>query len=226
VLSGAVGGLGLPFYGVTMNRLSAWPPFVYQLASGALLTGSWLILPALLAFGGRSIANWGTERRCAMLPQVFATPLPTEAFVRGRWLAAVLIGLVRAVPVPLGFLLALMVVAERTELPVYVAQGVWLATLGLVLSAGLAGSAQDTSIQLEDLFCSGCLAVYAVMVEGALFLWQWTQAPVALNGVADRSGLVVFAWCLVPVNLLLTYGVYRRAVADIAFLRRKESEYE
>jgi len=225
-LSGAVGSMGLPFYGIASRGPSTLPPFLYQLASGALLTGSWLVLPALLAYGGRAIANWGTERRCAMLPQVFATPLPTEAFVLGRWFAAVLVGLVRAVPVPLGFLLALMVVAERAELPVYVAQGVWLATLGLVLSAGLAGSAQDTSIQLEDLFCSGCLAVYTVMVEGALFLWQWTQAPVGLNGVADRSGLVIYAWSMAPLNLLITYGVYRRAVADIAFLRRKESEYE
>lgn len=225
-LSVAVGGMGLPFYGIATRGASTLPPFVYQFATGALLIGSWLILPALLAFGGRSIANWGTERRCAMLPQVFATPLPTEAFVRGRWFAAVLVGLVRAIPVPLGFLLALQVVAERAELPVYVAQGVWLTSLGLVLSAGLAGSAQDTSIQLEDLFCSGCLAVYTVMVEGALFLWQWTQAPVGVSGIPDRSGLVVFAWCLAPLNLLITYGVYRRAVADIAFLRRKESEYE
>lgn len=225
-LSGAVGSMGLPFYGVAGRGSTLLPPFVSQLASGTLLIGSWLILPALLAYGGRAISNWGTERRCAMLPQIFATPLSAEAFVRGRWFAAVLVGLVRALPVPLGFLLALLVVAERAELPVYVAQGVWLTTLGLILSAGLAGSAQDTSIQLEDLFCSGCLAVYAVMVEGALFLWQWAQAPVGANGVADRSGLVVYAWSMVPLNLLLTYGVYRRAVADIAFLRRKESEYE
>jgi hypothetical protein len=225
-LSGVVGSLGLPFYGLPGRGSAGLPPFAYQWATGTLLLGSWLILPALLAYGGRAIANWGTERRCAMLPQIFATPLPTEAFVRGRWLAAVLIGVVRAVPVPLGFLLALLLVAERAELPVYVAQGVWLASLGLILSAGLAGSAQDTSIQLEDLFCSGCLAVYAVMVEGALFLWQWAQAPVTPSGVADRSGLVVYAWSMVPLNLLLTWGVYRRAVADIAFLRRKESEYE
>jgi hypothetical protein len=223
LLAGAVGGIGLPFYGMSGAAASIWPPVVYRWATGVMLAGSWLILPAMLAYGGRALANWGTERRCVTLPQVFATPLPTEAFVRGRWLAAVLVGLVRALPVPVAILLALGVVAEAREIPMYVAQGVWLASLGLVLSVGLAGSAQDTSIQLEDLFCSGCLAVYVVMVEGLLYLWLWTQAPL-VGGAPDRSGLVLYSWWMTPLNGVVTYLVYWRAVADIALLRRRETE--
>jgi hypothetical protein len=189
----------------------------------AIAVSSWMMLPALLAYGGRSLASWGTERRCSTLLQVFASPLATETVVRGRWTAAVLVGLVRSLPAPLLFLAGLFVVASPGEILFHLGLGVWLATLGLILSAGLAGSAQDTAVALEDLFCSGCVAVYVVMAEGALFLWLWTQAPL-LNGSPDRSGLLQFAWLMTPVNLAATYFVYRRAVSDIGFLRRKETE--
>lgn len=221
LLTVAVTGVGQPFLGAATG--SVWSPTVQRLAMGAITVSSWLMLPALLAYGGRALASWGTERRCVTLLQVFASPLTTETVVRGRWIAAVLVGLVRSSPVPLFFLAGLLIVASPGEILFHVGQGIWLATLGLILSAGLAGSAQDTAVALEDLFCAGCVAVYLVMVEGALYLWLWTQAPV-LNGAPDQSGLLLYAWGMVPLNLIATYFVYRRAVSDIGFLRRKETE--
>lgn len=223
LLTVAMTGAGAPFLGAPVAPGGGGSSLAQRLALSAIAVSSWLMLPALLAYGGRSLASWGTERRCSTLLQVFASPLATETVVRGRWIAAVLVGLARSLPAPLIFLAGLLVVGSPGEILFHLGLGFWLATLGLILSAGLAGSAQDTAVALEDLFCAGCVAVYVVMAEGALFLWLWTQAPL-VNGTPDRTALLAFAWTLTPLNLAATYLVYRRAVADIGYLRRKETE--
>ena len=111
---------------------------------------------------------------------------------------------------------------EGDGIGIALAQGGWLASLGLVMSAGLAGSAQ-TTVRLADLLCAGCLGVYVVMVEGVWFMWLWTQAPI-IAGAVDRSDLLGFSLAMLPVNAVFTALIYRRAVADVELMRRKETE--
>lgn len=217
-----LGSLAAPLVGINRTANPNLDPWLQNAGSGALLLGSWFILPALLAYGGRSLSMWGTERRCSTLVQVFTTPLSTEAVVRGRWGAALLVGVTRALPIPLSFLVGLFLAAGGRDLEIFLAQGVWLASLGLVLSAGLAGSAQ-TTVEVKDLFCAGCLAVYTVMIEGAMFMWRWTHLDFVANQL-DRTPLAFFSLQFVPVNLVIAWFVFRRAVQDIESLREREAE--
>lgn len=220
--SALLGAMAAPLVGVTRAGNPNLSPWLRNTGAGALLLGSWFILPALLAYGGRSLAMWGTERRCTTLVQIFTTPLTTEALVRGRWGAALIVGVARALPIPLSFLGGLMLVANGRDLEVFLAQGLWLASMGLVLSAGLAGSAQN-SVEVKDLFCAGCLAVYTVMLEGVMFMWKWTQVEY-IGTYLDRSPLALFSLQMVPVNLVIAWLVFRRSVHDIESLREREAE--
>jgi hypothetical protein len=192
--------------------------FLRQMAAVAVILGFWLAVPAVLTFGARASALWQMERRVNTLSQLLASPLPAETVIRGRWAAALMVGVARNSPALVAFLLGLFVISSGRGLPLALALATWLASLGLVLSAGFAGAARPVE-SLRELGSAVCLSVYVLLGEGL-------GLALVMNHTTGEVGLTLMTYslCMAPVNLLLTYGIYRRAIADLEALRKRDFE--
>jgi hypothetical protein len=200
---------------------SSGVPFTSQLAAGSSLLGTWFVIPVLLAIGGGALTHWHTERRCDTLSQLFSTPISCETVVRGRWSAALVTALPRTLPAAALFYFGAATTTPPDTMAFVNLAALWLATLGLVLSAGLAGTAQ-TSIRAADLLCAGCLAIYVIVGEGLVYLWKWSWSPTVL-GQLDYLDLATYLVWTIPLNAVLTCALHHRAVADIEAMRRIEA---
>jgi hypothetical protein len=221
-----VGGLSLvPFAGFMAGSWGSrgpWQQILAQVVGVTLLIGFWVAVPALLTYGSRSLAHWQAERRQDTLGQLFSSPLSTEQLVRGRWGAALLVGCARNMPVVIAFTLALFATGQWPAVRVCLALGLWLASMGLVLSAGFSGAAAQIT-NTRELGSAVCLAIYVLLAEGLGLAWTLSNLP---QFVASGIQFIMLSYTLLltPVNVLLTWLVYRRALMDVEYLRRRDLE--
>jgi hypothetical protein len=215
----------LPFVG-TLGPVggpgSVWGQVLARVAELALVLGFWLVIPSLLTFGARALALWQEERRCNTLSQLFSSPIGTRTVVHGRWAAAVLVGLARTLPVLVIFLIGPLIALDGRGLDVCLSLGAWLTSMGLVMSAGFAGAARRVD-RIADLGLAVCLSVYVLLAEGLGLaiavnnLPRWTIDSI-------RTLLIAYSWTMAPINLVLTYLIYRRSIADLEAYRKQDLE--
>jgi hypothetical protein len=191
--------------------------FVGQAAAAAILLGFWIVVPGLLYFGGRGMTYWQVERRQNTLLQLLASPLPSRTLLLGRWAASVLVGLSRLAPFLAAFLVGVGITTEGRGFSDTVPAGLWLASMGLVLSAGFAGSVRKLDTP-ADLGAAVCIAVYVVLAEGFGLASLANQAP-SFGSIEFSGMLCVYSLAMAPLNVLLTYFVYRRGLADLEWAR-------
>jgi hypothetical protein len=170
----------------------------------------------------QSLTQWHAERRQETLPQLFQSPLPTRALVNGRWLAALLVGITRVVPTSLLFLFGYLVIVGSNGLGTVLATGLWLLSLGLVLSIGCAGAARRVT-KARDLLTVLPLALAVLIVEGIGLSQVLSELPVR-TGMDIREVMQAFTLGMSVLNLLLTGLLYHRAVTDLERQRRQDLE--
>jgi len=187
----------------------------------ALTMSVWLGLPALLTLGSRAHQQWQAERRANTLSQLAMTPLSSAAIVRGRWGASLLVGATQVAPLFLVFLVGLSVFENDEGRLRALITACWVGTLGVVLSAGMAGAARPRLSPLGGVFSAVGLATLVVGAEFAGTIFLVTHIlPNSSSSEAIYACWLVFTL----LNCVLTLFVYRRAIADIEIYRARDLE--
>jgi hypothetical protein len=202
----------------------SWLGLLFQVGLMAFLAGFFVSIPALLGLGGRAINNWQAERQANTLPQLLTSPLPSDAVVKGRWAAALLVGAARNLPLVgtyvFGFTVLHLNGAMRgTDTMLCIA--LWLLSLGVLLSAGCASAFRQV-IRLQDLGSATLLSVWLLLAEGAGLAFAINNQSL----FTEDLGALIRGYCLLmaPLNAALTAFIYRRGVAGLEALRRAEIE--
>lgn len=202
--------------GVTFLQL------LYQSAGVASLLGFSAAVPCLLTIGSQAVVQWQAERRQQTFSQLFQSPISSHDLLLGRWIAALLVGTTRALPVVLLFLASYGLLSRGNGLPTILAIGAWLLSLGLVLSIGCAGAARRVT-HIRDLLAPMPLAVGILLAEGLALSLVLAWLP---DRLYVEMGELIRAYSLgmSGLNLGLTALLFFRVITELEKLRHQELE--
>lgn len=176
-----------------------------------------------IALGGKAREYWLRESQVGTLPQLLTTPLEAGALVRGRWGASMLTGASYAAPALLGTLtgVAVLLLAHPRAMLPYLALILLMGSCGVLLAAAVSRPGENHA-QLSPGAAAGLmggLLVATVELTAMIYLCARLMENVAAGGGEIEPGLCVVALLITALNVGLTGGCYRGAVAEIGRMR-------
>lgn len=130
----------------------------------------WIAFVTSMRIGSRAMAQWSSERRMNTISQLLLTPLSGRAIIRGRLAAALVEGLLTALPWILSFYFFLLVATQGREPGLSLCLGAWFFSLALVISVGCSAALRPMTRWRDLLTTQGAVAATCV-AEVFLLIW-------------------------------------------------------
>jgi hypothetical protein len=170
------------------------PRYYFASLLSGLYWWGWAVV--LLRTSVQGAAQWAAERRMRTVPQLLLSPIRGRDLVLGRWLAALLPGLVALLPWALAQGVCGLLVDQRFSPSNWtLITNLWEASMAGVLSLGMAGAIREPSTRRLWLYFAGgptALVVAEILLLFWSFTWRitWSSSDLTITNLCLCMALV------------------------------------